>query len=101
MQLTQIFKMIILYWKTTTTFFCFEQGEAVLTSIIGQIGHCIGGNFYIHIWAWSDSPSVREFIEKSNSVNRLECCQRSATYMSNSVNLEKVVLHSYFLAKNM
>ena len=29
------------------------------SSIIRQIGHCIGGNFNIHIWAWSDSPSVQ------------------------------------------
>ena len=27
---------------------------------IGQIGHCIGGNFNIHIWAWSVIPSVQE-----------------------------------------
>ena len=27
--------------------------------IIGQIGHCIGGNFNTHIWAWSASPSVQ------------------------------------------
>ena len=27
--------------------------------IIGQIGYCIGGNFNIHIWAWSTSPSVQ------------------------------------------
>ena len=31
----------------------------VNVSIIGQIGHCIGGNFNIHIWAWSVSPSVQ------------------------------------------
>ena len=31
----------------------------VLTGIIQQIGHCIGGNFNIHIWAWSASSSVQ------------------------------------------
>ena len=31
----------------------------VYNSIIGQIGHCISGNFNIHIWAWSASPSVQ------------------------------------------
>ena len=25
----------------------------------GQIGHCIGGNFNIQIWAWSADPSVQ------------------------------------------
>ena len=29
------------------------------SSIIGQIGHCIGGNLNIHIWAWSPSPSIQ------------------------------------------
>ena len=49
--------------------------------IIRHIGHCIGGNFSVHIWAWLASPSIqvgrlyssREIIEKSNSVS-LECC---------------------------
>ena len=45
------------------------------TCIIGQIGHCIGGNFNIHIWAWPASPSVssRGVIEKSNSVSLERC----------------------------
>ena len=31
--------------------------ELILSKgIIGQIGHCIDGNFNIHIWAWSASP---------------------------------------------
>ena len=35
--------------------------------IIGQIGYCMGGNFNIHIWAWSACPSIQvgETIEKS------------------------------------
>ena len=33
--------------------------------IIGQIGYCTGGNFNIHIWAWSASPSVRRNVELS------------------------------------
>ena len=36
----------------------FEQAF-IMTFIIGQIGYCIGGNFNIHIWAWSASPSVQ------------------------------------------
>ena len=28
-------------------------------SIVRQMGHCMGGNFNIHIWAWSASPSVQ------------------------------------------
>ena len=28
-------------------------------SIARQMGHCMGGNFNIHIWAWSASPSVQ------------------------------------------
>ena len=37
--------------------------------IIGQIGHCIGGNFntYLGVVGWSICSS-REIIEKSNSV---------------------------------
>ena len=27
--------------------------------IARQMGHCMGGNFNIHIWAWSASPSVQ------------------------------------------
>ena len=27
--------------------------------IVRQMGHCMGGNFNIHIWAWSASPSVQ------------------------------------------
>ena len=27
--------------------------------IARQIGHCMGVNFNIHIWAWSASPSVQ------------------------------------------
>ena len=30
-----------------------------VASIIRQIGCCVGGNFNIHIWAWSASPNVQ------------------------------------------
>ena len=30
-----------------------------LLCIARQMGHCMGGNFNIHIWAWSASPSVQ------------------------------------------
>ena len=44
-----------------------------IRSIIWQIGYCIGGNFNIHIWAWSASPydicSSEEIIENANSVS--------------------------------
>ena len=35
------------------------ENAIVLSDIIRQIGHCIGGNINIHIWAWTASPSVR------------------------------------------
>ena len=28
-------------------------------TIARQMGHCMGVNFNIHIWAWSASPSVQ------------------------------------------
>ena len=33
--------------------------EFMQKHIIRQIGHCIGGNFNIHIWAWSASLSAQ------------------------------------------
>ena len=40
-------------------------------SIVRQMGHCMGGNFNIHIWAWSASPSVQvKIIEKSNEFSQ-------------------------------
>ena len=30
-----------------------------ISSIARQMGHCMGVNFIIHIWAWSASPSVQ------------------------------------------
>ena len=30
-----------------------------IVCIVRQMGHCMGGNFNIHIWAWSASPSVQ------------------------------------------
>ena len=35
-----------------------KMGDFTAAHIIRQIGHCMGGNFNIHIWAWSASPSV-------------------------------------------
>ena len=29
------------------------------SNIARQLGYCMGGNFNIHIWAWSASPSVQ------------------------------------------
>ena len=62
------------------------------TRIIGQIGHCTGSNFNIHIWAWSASPSLQvgRLVKQSNSVS-LECCHiftvRDPTcILSNPVN---------------
>ena len=31
----------------------------LIGSIARQMGHCMGVNFNIHIWAWSASPSVQ------------------------------------------
>ena len=53
----------------------FKLGDlAAFKRVFGQIGHCIDGNFNIHIWAWSASPSVQvgKFIEKySVSLERI------------------------------
>ena len=38
-----------------------ERGYIYITwaCIARQMGHCMGVNFNIHIWAWSASPSVQ------------------------------------------
>ena len=53
----------------------FSILEHAIVGIIGQIGYYIGGNFNIHIWAWSASLSVSsmEIIEKSKSVSLERC----------------------------
>ena len=33
--------------------------HCLLECIVRQMCHCMGGNFNIHIWAWSASPSVQ------------------------------------------
>ena len=44
---------------------CKQQHESdmmmivIFRGIARQMGHCMGGNFNIHIWAWSASPSVQ------------------------------------------
>ena len=45
-------------------FNCFSSINHFLVNekfscIIGQMGYCIAGQFNIHIWAWSASPSVQ------------------------------------------
>ena len=35
-----------------TTLLVFPRGGLLIDYIVRQIGHCIGGNFNIHIWAW-------------------------------------------------
>ena len=44
-----------------TTLLVFPRGGSFIlnTCIVRQMGHCMGGNFNIHIWAWSASPSVQ------------------------------------------
>ena len=39
------------HYHTLTTIFTLYK--------VRQMGHCMGGNFNIHIWAWSASPSVQ------------------------------------------
>ena len=37
----------------------FRISNNFLSYIARQMGHCMGGNFNIHIWACSASPSVQ------------------------------------------
>ena len=39
--------------------------NANIISIVRQMGHCMGGNFNIHIWAWSSSQGDNRKVEFS------------------------------------
>ena len=74
--------------------------------IIGQIGHCMGGNFNIHIWAWSASPSVQVGrLQKSQTQSSYSAVtylqlEISYLYFVSTSELDKVVFHSYFLTES-
>ena len=65
-----------------------------------QMGHCMGVNFNIHIWAWSASPSVQV---GGLQENRTQSAWTVVTYLPleisylyfvRSSELDKLIFHS-------
>ena len=50
---------IVLHSLTYLFLLACQRSCSALVDIARQMGHRMGGNFNIHIWAWSASPSVQ------------------------------------------
>ena len=80
--------------------------EFMQKHIIRQIGHCIGGNFNIHNWAWSASLSAQVGrLENSRTQSAWTTVtylplEISYLYFVQSSELDKLVFYSYFLTEN-
>ena len=67
----------------------------------------MGGNFNIHIWAWSASSSVQVGRLQENRTQSAWTditylpLESSYLYFVQSSELDKLIFHSYFIAENM